>query len=39
MAALAQEVERVGRRPQGCRFDPGLLLAECRGVPEQDASP
>ena len=25
--------------PQGCWFDPSLLLAECQGVPEQDASP
>ena len=24
---------------QGCWFVPRLLLAECRGVPEQDASP
>ena len=30
--AVAQEVER-------CWFDPCLLLAEGRGVPEQDASP
>ena len=33
--ALAQEVDRLG----GCWFDPRLLPAGCRGVPEQDASP
>ena len=38
-SSLAQEVERVGWQPQGCWFDPQLLPAECRGVPEQDASP
>jgi hypothetical protein len=36
---VAPEVERVGWEPEGCRFDPRLLLAECRGVPERDASP
>ena len=35
---MAQEVERVGWSPEGCQFDPRLLLAEeGRGVPEQDA--
>ena len=36
---VAQEVERVIWEPEGCGFDPGILLAECRGVPEQDTSP
>ncbi|XP_059897326.1 regulator of microtubule dynamics protein 3 isoform X1 [Gadus macrocephalus] len=38
-AGVAQEAERVGWSPGGRRFDPRLLLAECGGVPERDASP
>ena len=34
---VAQEVEQVVLSPEGCSFDPRLLLAECRGVPERDA--
>ena len=35
---VAQEAEQVGWSPEGCWFDPRLLLAECGDVPERDAS-
>ena len=38
-AAVAQVGERGGCYPLGCWFNHWLLLAQCRGVPERDASP